>query len=101
MDVYEFSATLWVWGSKTEQWTFVTVPEDIADEVEDRQVGPRRGFGAVKVRVTIGGTTWDTSMFPSKEQASFILPIKAAVRKAEAIDAGATPRIRLELIPAY
>lgn len=98
MSTYEFVAELWRWQGKGDQWIFVTLPEAVADEIEDRQHGPRRGFGAVRMRVTIGGTTWDTSAFPSKEHASLILPVKAAVRKAEALDVGARPEVRVELI---
>jgi len=45
--------------------------------------GSRRGFGAVKVAVQIGGTCWETSVFPQKSKDAFILPVKAAVRNAE------------------
>ena len=98
MTAYRFSAPLWAWQARQQVWTFVTIPEDVADEVEDLQTGLRRGFGAVKVRVTIGATTWDTSMFPSQDQGSYILPVKAKVRKAEALEVGSEPDIRIALI---
>jgi hypothetical protein len=34
------------------------------------------------VEVTVGGCTWQTSVFPSKE-GNFVLPVKKAVRRAE------------------
>jgi len=87
---YTFDATLWLWTAATGpgQWQFVTLPEAVTDQIDDALVGPRAGFGSVKVRVTTGTTTWDTSLFPSKEHASFILPVKKAVRVAEGLDAG-------------
>jgi len=45
----------------------------------------KRGFGSVRVNVTIGGSTWKTSLFPSKELGHYVLPIKASIRKAEAL----------------
>ncbi|WP_084102085.1 DUF1905 domain-containing protein [Demequina sp. NBRC 110051] len=98
MTKYAFTAPLWVWRARNQTWTFVTVPEDIADEVEDLQTGLRRGFGAVKVRVTIGSTVWETSMFPSSDQGSYILPVKASVRKAEGLSVDGTARLTIELI---
>jgi hypothetical protein len=50
------------------------------------------------VKVTVGRTTWTTSIFPSKEQKSFILPVKAAVRKAEGLADGTTASVHLELV---
>ncbi|PKQ17631.1 MAG: DUF1905 domain-containing protein [Actinobacteria bacterium HGW-Actinobacteria-8] len=86
--MYRFSADLYLWEARTDSWVFVNLPEDIADEIEDATPEPRRGFGAVKVEVTVGGTTWRTSVFPSKEAATFVLPVKRAVLKAEGLTVG-------------
>jgi hypothetical protein len=98
--VYAFEAELWLWTASTGpgQWQFITLPEDIADQIDDALTGPRAGFGSVKVRVTTGSTTWDTSLFPSKEHASFILPIKKSVRAAEGLNAGARAAFNLEVM---
>ncbi|WP_062378498.1 DUF1905 domain-containing protein [Demequina pelophila] len=98
MTAYEFTSVLFPWDERSDSWAFVTVPEDVADEVEDMQTGPRRGFGAVKVRVTVGGSTWDTSAFPSKERGTLVIPIKKSVRKAEGLAIGDAPLLRIELI---
>ncbi|WP_062289271.1 DUF1905 domain-containing protein [Demequina phytophila] len=95
MTSYEFDATLYAWDARTDTWIFVDLPFDIADEIEDAQTGPRRGFGAVKVEVAIGATTWRTSIFPSKERRTFVLPVKRAVLKAESLEAGATASLTL------
>ena len=56
-----------------------------------------RGFGSLPVRVTIGVTTWDTSIFPHTSTGSHLLPLKATVRKAEHIQGGDTVAFSLEL----
>lgn len=98
MTVHEFEATPWQWTGNGAQWVFVTLPDGLADEIEAKQTGPGRGFGAVRVRVGIGDTTWETSMFPSREHQSYILPLKAAVRKTEQIETSAAVRLRVETI---
>jgi hypothetical protein len=79
-----FTAELWIWDARRDDsWYFVTLPHDHADAIDDA-VGPdRRGFGSVRVEVTVGATTWRTSIFPDSKANSFVLPIKKAVRDRE------------------
>lgn len=42
-----------------------------------------RGFGSVRVRATIGGTPWTTSVFPATD--GYVLPVKRGARDAEAV----------------
>ena len=92
---YQFTAPLYLWEARTESWVFANLPEDVADEIEDAAPEPRRGFGAVKVEVTVGESTWRTSVFPSKADATFVLPVKKAILKAESLAVGDTIEIRL------
>src|SRR5688572_19767543 len=82
---YNFKATLWPWKEHEGSWWFVTVPEDVSDEIDDLHGGSAGGFGSIKVEVTVGGTTWRTSLFPSSEQRAYVLPVKKAVRVAETL----------------
>lgn len=92
---YTFSATLWE-ASGEASWVFVTLPEGVSDEILD-EVPRRPGFGSVKVTATIGATEWSTSLFPSKELGSYILPVKRAVRVAEGLDVGDEARVTVEV----
>jgi hypothetical protein len=40
------------------------------------------------VRVEVADTSWTTSLFPSKEAAAFVLPVKKAVRTAQRLQVG-------------
>jgi hypothetical protein len=62
--------------------------------------GNKRGFGSVRVVVTIGETTWNTSIFPDTANESFALPIKKQVRVREGIDEGDVVEVHLELVDA-
>lgn len=97
VDAVEFEAELWVWDARrADTWTFVSLPADASDAIGAR-VGPRRGFGSVRVRVTVGATTWQTSIFPDSER-GYVLPVKRAVRAAEGLDPGDTATVRVELV---
>lgn len=94
---YEFSAPIWVYqGNST--WHFITLPVDIAAQIRGLITSPRRGWGSIRVAVTLGESTWKTSIFPYKEVSSFILPLKAAVRKKEHAQLGNIVAIRLVVL---
>jgi hypothetical protein len=97
--VIVFDAELWKWDARrTDSWIFVSLPADASEEIRDLAGGSRRGFGSVRVRVTIGGSTWTTSIFPDSENGTYALPIKRPVRTAEALDIGDIATVTVELI---
>ena len=97
MEGFTFDAELWLYEGDAA-WHFITVPEDISDEIAERAAGPRSGFGSVRVEVTVGATTWSTSVFPDSKRGAYVLPVKKEVRRREQIDAGDRVALSLELI---
>ncbi len=97
MSAHRFETELFLWEGDASSWVFAALPEDVADEVE-AQAGPPRGFGAVRVEVTLGGTTWRTSVFPSKSAGTYLLPVKRPVLRAEGAAPGDRVRIGLTVV---
>ena len=93
---YDFEGALYEWEGPAA-WHFITVPVDISDEIAARTEGFTTGFGSVRVHVRIGGSAWQTSLFPDAKQQAYVLPVKKAVRQAERLDAGTIARVHLEL----
>ena len=77
-------------------WIFFTLSKTATEQVKQLNKAPRRGFGSVRVRATIGQTTWDTSIFPDKTR-GYVLPVKAKVRKKEGVGEGDTVTVTLVL----
>ncbi|RZU18937.1 uncharacterized protein DUF1905 [Kribbella rubisoli] len=96
MSTYRFSAPLWQYPGEGS-WYFVAVPEEISDDIADLTAGRRKGFGSVRVSVTVGASTWQTSLFPSKS-GSYLLPVKKPVRVAESLTEGTPVETRLDLV---
>ncbi|OCG76233.1 DUF1905 domain-containing protein [Microbacterium sediminis] len=98
MSTHTFTAPLWKWSARNEPggWWFVSLPFEVADAVEGEAM-PGAGFGSVPVEATVGSTTWRTSVFPSNEQKTYVLPIKKSVRTAEAIGEGDDVRVELRV----
>jgi hypothetical protein len=95
---FTFDAELWI--SDTHRSVhFVSLPEPVADEIDELFGHVAKGFGSQKVEVTVGRTTWSTSIFPSEQSGTYVLPVKQAVRKAEGLEAGSTARVTLVVVP--
>ena len=96
---YRFTAPLWIWDASGEgSWHFVSLPDDAADEIEAITDGARGGFGSVRVEVTVGPTTWRTSIFPSNQSGTFVLPVKKQVRSRAEVEEGDEIDVDLTLL---
>lgn len=92
-----FEAELWRYPGESG-WCFVTVPVALAEEIREVAGEVRRGFGSVRVSVTVGSTTWSTSVFPDASSGSYVLPMKQAVRRAESLEVGDPVPVSLTLL---
>lgn len=96
-------ATLWRWsGANNGTWHFLTIGGDAGEALSGTALmrkleGNARGFGSLKVKARIGETQFATSVFPSKSDGGWLLPVKAAVRRAEEIGEGDTVEVFLEV----
>ncbi|OGG59543.1 hypothetical protein A3C89_01120 [Candidatus Kaiserbacteria bacterium RIFCSPHIGHO2_02_FULL_50_50] len=81
----KFSAKLWIYPGAHASWHFVSVPEAIAAPLREKYKRTHKGWNSLPVEVTIGETTWRTSMFFDTKSTTYLLPIKSQVRKKEAL----------------
>ena len=97
--VVTFDAELWIWEARSaDTWIFVSLPAGVSEEIGDLASGRLRGFGSLRVRATIGGSRWRTSIFPDGPHNCYRLGIKSAIRKAEGLEAGDTATVTVELV---
>ena len=95
---------LWRWTtpSAPAAWYFVTIDGEAGEALSAialmrRLEGGRKpGWGALKVTVSVGGSRWSTSVFPSKDM-GWMLPVKAGVRKAERLGEGDQVSLEIEV----
>ena len=93
-----FTGELHPWQARTDSWTFVDAPVELSEEIRDSLLLPPRGFGSVRVEVTLGGTTWRTSLFPDRAKGAYVLPVKRAVLKAEDVGAGDEVTVAVDVL---
>lgn len=82
---------VWLWRAEPPakgSWHFLTIAGDAADAIRTAAGGRSGGWGSVRVTAKIGKTSWQTSLFPNKQLGGYMLPLKADVRKREAVNEG-------------
>ena len=84
-------ARLWRWVSASgANLFFLRFTGDVAEAISALALmrrlehGRRPEWGALRSEAQIGATLWRTSMFPG-DQASWLLPVKRAVREVEGL----------------
>ena len=95
--VYTVRAKVWLY-SGNGGWHFLTLSRKHAAAIRALFAVGARPFGSLPVAVTIGATVWRTSLFPDNKAGSYLLPIKASVRKAEQIEDGMTVTAAVQIL---
>ncbi len=108
MESFTIRTKVWIYeGSSTPSsnaaamkgaWHFVTLPKKRADAIKMLYRKQRRGWGSLPVSVTLGSSTWKTSIFPDSKAGSYLLPLKAGIRKKEKIESGDTVALKLKIL---
>jgi Domain of unknown function (DUF1905) len=79
---FEFEGPVVEWRGPAPYY-FVRIPEDESEDIKLAAKGLEY-WGQVPVVVRIGVTTFTTGLFP--KDGRYLLPVKAAVRRAEGIE---------------
>ena len=77
---YQFSPKLWQHNSEGG-WHFVTIPQNYSKEIRSHFQSQEEGWGRMKVAAIINDMDWNTSIWFDTKAQSYILPIKAMIRK--------------------
>jgi hypothetical protein len=93
---YTITAKVWLYSGMAA-WHFITLPKKESDEIKELFGEMKRGWGSLPVEVTVGKTTWRTSIFPDKKAGAYLFPLKASVRKKEGISEGDMITLVLEI----
>ena len=91
---FAFSGEVWEWRGPAP-YHFVSVPEDLCDEVREAGELVSYGWGMVPVSLRIGRTSWTTSLWP--KDGGYVVPLKDKVRRAESVQLGDTVTVAMEI----
>lgn len=88
----EFAGPVWEWRGPAPYY-FVTVPDEESADLEAVSSAVTYGWGMIPVLARIGGTEWETSLWP--KDGRYVVPLKVRVRRAERIGEGDVVTVRL------
>ncbi|MFN8274704.1 MAG: DUF1905 domain-containing protein [Flavobacteriaceae bacterium] len=86
---YQFTASPWQYQGPGGWW-FVTLPPEISAEIRTHLKEFEEGWGRLKATAQINQYSWATAIWFDTKAQSYLLPLKAEVRKKEAIVLGKT-----------
>lgn len=79
---YEFTAKIWQYNGPNG-WYFVSLPEDLSKEIRLALKHEEQGWGRLPAKAEIGHTAWETAIWFDTNQNTYLLPLKADVRKKQ------------------
>jgi hypothetical protein len=91
MKKFSFSAKVWKWPGNTP-WYFVYVPRKHFTPIRDQY-----GKGLLRATITIGTTSWQTSLLPYLQDQTFLIALKKSVRTTEDAWEGDTVTVQVEI----
>ena len=93
---YSFTATVWQYASPGG-WFFVSLPQEIAEEIRAHLKWQEEGWGRLKARAQIGNSSWETAIWYDTKLGTYLLPLKAEIRRKENLSAGKVVEVRVAL----
>jgi len=79
---YGFTATPWQYIGPGG-WYFVSLPKKLAKEIRNALKSEEEGWGRLKVIARIGNSEWKTAIWFDTKLNTYLLPLKAEIRKKE------------------
>ncbi|MEK7642596.1 MAG: DUF1905 domain-containing protein [Patescibacteria group bacterium] len=95
---YKFKAEVWLYPGAVAAWHFVSLPKKLTLNLRKKYKNLHRGWSSLRVKATCGKTAWRTSIFYDKRSESYLLPLKAQIRKKEDIFAGDKVNFQIEIM---
>ena len=87
MTTYTCSGDVWKYDGATA-WYFVSLPVDVSASIRAMFSVAETGWGRLHVRAIIDNVAWDTAIWYDTKRATYLLPLKAAVRTKVGVDVG-------------
>ncbi len=93
---YEFEGKVWRSGGKGG-WYFISLEKSLSKDIRSLHKESEEGWGRLKATVRINKTEIATAIWFDKKHDTYLLPIKAVLRKKEGITDGSEIKGKIEI----
>ncbi len=97
--IYTIKSKIWLYPGENANWHFLTIPKKESTLITDAYKAFKKGWGSLPVEACIKKTKWKTSIFPDNKSGTYLLPLKALIRKKEGLESGDTVTYSIAIIP--
>lgn len=96
---YEFEAAVYHHSSSAEMtgWTMAALPKALSVELRKQFKTLEEGWGRMKVLAKVGNSEWQTAIWFDTKQETYLLPLKAVIRKKEKIALNSTVNLSIRV----
>ena len=84
---YKFTAKPWQYTGPGS-WHFVSLPNELAKEIRNAFKSEEEGWGRLPATAKIGNSEWKTAIWFDTKVNTYLLPLKAEIRKKENLEIG-------------
>lgn len=96
---FNLKGEVWLWGyDDNAPWHFVSIPQKETMQIKKDFGALSRGWRSLPVSVTIGKSIWQTSIFLDSRTDSYLVPLKAAIRKKEDVYKGDNIKFSIKIL---
>ncbi len=89
---YNFTGKIWNGG-----WFFVSLPKDISKEIREHLKWQEEGWGRMKATAIIKEIEWDTAIWFDTKLETYLLPLKADIRKKARLELNDTITLSIKI----
>ncbi len=95
---YASTAKLFEYPGEMGNWYFLSLPKEASRVIQETHKAKAAGFGSIRVQVTLNESVWQTSIFPDRRAGTYLLPVKAKIRKENGLFAGDTVEFKIQIL---
>jgi len=82
---YQFTGKIWKYNA-AGGWIFVSLPKELSKEIRQNLQWQEEGWGRMKATAAVNGQKWDTAIWFDKKKDTYLLPLKASIRKKASLE---------------
>jgi hypothetical protein len=91
---FKFKSKIWKYRGPAA-WHFITLPKGLSMQIRKEFGLEEEGWGRLKTVAAIGKTEWKTAIWFDTKAASYLLQVKADVRRREKLEDGVAVAVNL------